>query len=60
MKGYIGANQSRTTMSKTMTIIPETKISEKMNISTTKAVIQVILFRILSLFENEILTKLMK
>lgn len=38
-------------MSKTMIIGPDIK-AEKMNISTSKTVIQVIFFRILSLFES--------
>ena len=42
-KGYAGANQSRMGMSKIMTVLPEMKV-EKMNISTTKAVTQVIFF----------------
>lgn len=50
MKGYSGATQSRMAMSKTMINVPETK--EKVSISSPKTVIQVIFFRILSLFEN--------
>lgn len=50
-KGYIGANQSRMAMSKTLIVLPEIK-TEKMNISTPRTVIQVIFFRILSVFEN--------
>ncbi|XP_045753410.1 dynein axonemal intermediate chain 4 isoform X2 [Mirounga angustirostris] len=40
-KGYVGANQSRMAMSKTLTVLPEIK-TEKMNISTPRTVIQVI------------------
>ncbi|XP_045658029.1 dynein axonemal intermediate chain 4 isoform X4 [Ursus americanus] len=40
-KGYIGANQSRMAMSKTLMVLPEIK-TEKMNISTPRTVIQVI------------------
>ncbi|XP_008567225.1 PREDICTED: WD repeat-containing protein 78 [Galeopterus variegatus] len=36
MKGYIGANQSRMALSKTMLIPPELKTIEKMNIASTK------------------------
>ena len=50
--GYAGANQSRMTMSKNMMILPEAKQIEKMTISSAKTVTQVILFRILNLFEN--------
>uniref|UniRef100_A0A2K6FR43 Dynein axonemal intermediate chain 4 n=1 Tax=Propithecus coquereli TaxID=379532 RepID=A0A2K6FR43_PROCO len=38
MKGYIGANQSRMAVSKTMVIVPELKMAEKMNIPSTKTV----------------------
>ncbi|XP_039089343.1 dynein intermediate chain 4, axonemal [Hyaena hyaena] len=41
IKGYSGLNQSRMAMSKTMIIGPDVK-AEKMNISTSKTVIQVI------------------
>ncbi|XP_027466320.1 WD repeat-containing protein 78 isoform X2 [Zalophus californianus] len=40
-KGYVGVNQSRMAMSKTLTVLPEIK-TEKMNISTPRTVIQVI------------------
>ncbi|XP_010987376.1 dynein axonemal intermediate chain 4 [Camelus dromedarius] len=40
--GYIGANQSRMAMSKTMLIVSDVKTTEKMTISTTKTAIQVI------------------
>ncbi|XP_002921998.4 WD repeat-containing protein 78 [Ailuropoda melanoleuca] len=40
-KGYIGANQSRMAMSKTLMVLPEIK-TEKMNISTPRTAIQVI------------------
>lgn len=56
-KGYSGANQSRMALSKTLTIAPEIK-AEKMSISTPRIVIQVIFFRILSLFENGIIKNL--
>ncbi|XP_045837491.1 dynein axonemal intermediate chain 4 isoform X2 [Meles meles] len=40
-KGYVGANQSRMAMSKTLTVLPEIKI-EKMNMPTVRTPIQVI------------------
>ncbi|XP_037682886.1 dynein intermediate chain 4, axonemal isoform X1 [Choloepus didactylus] len=41
MKGYVGATQSRTGISKTMVAVPEMKTGEKMGISTNKPYIQV-------------------
>lgn len=60
MKAYSSSNQSRMGMSKNMMILPEVKISERMNIPMTKTVTQVIFFSILSLFENDTLKNLMK
>lgn len=45
-------------LSKTMVIPSDIRTTEKMNISSTKVVTQVIDFRILSLFENDTMKNL--
>uniref|UniRef100_A0A8C3W1P5 Uncharacterized protein n=1 Tax=Catagonus wagneri TaxID=51154 RepID=A0A8C3W1P5_9CETA len=42
--GYAGSNQSRMAVSKTMVIPSDIKTTEKMNISSTKVVTQVLEF----------------
>ena len=56
--GYVGANQSRMALSKTMVIPSDIRTTEKKNISSTKVVTQVTDFRILSLFENDTMKNL--
>lgn len=59
-KGSVSATQSRMAMSKTMVVPADVKTSEKISISNIKGITQVIFLRILSLFENDTLKKLMK
>lgn len=59
-RGYFGANQSRMAVSRTAMILPDMKSAEKLNSPTSRTVTQVIFFRILSLFENDVMKNLME